>query len=271
MRLIKILYFLLPFIGMSQAHTSEGKLMNKLFVCYGKVNPELVKGYTLVIIESEHYSSSEIAVFNKNNKKVVAYLSLSEVNKYASFYKDIAPYILEENNIWNSYLIDIQNKKAQQVLITVINRMKQKGVQGLFLDNLDNVSKWGKLHKQKGAFLNFLENIRKNNKNLFLVQNAGLFITKELKTITDAIVVESVVSSYDFNTKTYKLRDSKTKKEFIKNIKLSREIVAKPIYVIEYAETLEMKNSITREIKKLGFSSFVGQIELQSIPNFKKW
>jgi len=269
MRLIKILYFLLPFLGASQAQSNEAISGNKLFVCYGKINPELVKGYALVVLESEHYSSSEIAIFNKNNKKVVAYLSLSEVNVNASFYKEIEPLTFGENEIWNSCFIDIKNKKAQEILEKVITKIKEKGVQGLFLDNLDNVSKWGKLHNQKEDFIQFLSTIKRKNKGFYLVQNAGLFMAKELNSVTDAIVVESIVSSYNFKTKEYELRDKASKKQIIKNVKETKKQVKKSIYVIEYAESCKMRETILAELKKLGLSSFLGQIELQSIPKFK--
>ncbi|RKR14581.1 uncharacterized protein (TIGR01370 family) [Maribacter vaceletii] len=269
MQLISMFYFLLPFLGVSQMHTKDNSIQEKLFVCYGKVNPELVKGYALVIIESGHYSSSEIAVFNKNNKKVVAYLSLSEVNEYASFYKEIKPYTLGKNDTWNSHFIDIKNKNAQQVLLNEINRMQKKGVQGLFLDNLDNVSKWGNLYNQKEEFISFLKNLKSKNKDIYLVQNGGLFLAKDFKNITNAILIESVISSYNFEKKEYKLRDKVTKKQIVENLRATKKQVKKPIYIIEYAETLEMKTIINKELKKMGFSSFVGQIDLQTIPKFK--
>ncbi|WP_291864633.1 endo alpha-1,4 polygalactosaminidase [Maribacter sp.] len=268
MRPINIIYLLLPFLGISQLQPKD-TLVDKLFVCYGKVDPELIKGYELVVIESEHYTSSEIEIFNKNNKKVVAYISLSEANEYVSFYRHIEPFTLGKNDIWNSHFINIKDKKAQEILLKVISRIKQKGIQGLFLDNLDNVSKWGKLHDQKDEFITFLNKIKKDNEELYLVQNAGLFITNELKKITDAIVVESVISAYDFKKKEYALRDVNTKKEMVKSLKLARKKTTRPIYVIEYAETAKMKKKILQESLKLGFSAFVAQIDLQSIPKFK--
>ncbi len=268
MRLIKILYFLLPFMGTSQTHLANNT-MDKLFVCYGKIKPELVKGYELVILESEHYTASEIAIFNQNNKKVVAYISLSEVNENASFYKDIKPYTIGKNKIWNSHYINLKDKKAQKVLVELIYKIKKKGIQGLFLDNLDNVSKWGKLYNQKEDLVHFLKALKKENESLYLVQNAGLFMVKELQNITDAVVVESVISSYNFNTNTYELRDAVTKKQRINDIKLAQQKVNVPFYVIEYAETFKMKKVIEGALKKMKLSAFVGQINLQFIPKFK--
>ncbi|WP_298502975.1 endo alpha-1,4 polygalactosaminidase [uncultured Maribacter sp.] len=268
MRPINILYFLLPFLGVSQLQEKDA-IANKLFVCYGKVNPELITGYDLVILESEHYTSSEIAIFNRNNTKVAAYISLTEVNEYASFYKEMAPYTLGKNGIWNSRFIDIKNKKAQEVLLKVINKIKQKGIEGLFLDNLDNVSQWGNLRNQKEEFIALLKRIKVENKNLFLVQNSGLFLAKELKNITNSIVVESVVSAYDFAKKEYAIRDINTQREIVKNLRQAKKIAKKPIYIIEYAETSRMKKMISREAKKIDFSVFVAQIDLQSIPKFK--
>ena len=268
MRLTNFIYFLVPFLG---GATTQDKnvLLDAFFVCYGKINPESIKGYQLVVLESAHYSPSEIAIFNENNTHVVAYISLTEVNKNASFYTDIAPFTFGENTTWNSCFMDLENKNVQRILEEEIRKIKQKGFQGLFIDNVDNVSKWGKLHHQKEAFVSFLKKIKTKHEELYLVQNAGLFLAEELDQVTNAIVVESVVSAYNFNENAYALRDVETKSERINSLKLVRKKTKKPIYLIEYAKTNSMKKTILQELKKLGFKAFISQINLQYFPKFE--
>ncbi len=265
MRPINLIYFLLPFI--TGAQKENPVQMNKgLFVCYGKTNPKLVKGYDLVILEAAHYNVEEVIIFKENNNRVVAYISLTEVNEAAQFFEDIKPYTLGKNGIWNSWFIDVSLKPAQQIILENIALLKQKGFDGLFLDNIDNVSPWGELKAYKKHLVDFIKQIR--TKNLFLVQNSGLFLGKELNKITDAVLVESVITNYNFKNQQYTFRDDNSKNQLHKAIKKVKRQIKKPIYILEYADTIGMKNKVSKELSSLGFPFFITQINLQSPPQF---
>ena len=152
------------------SYTTEGKAQNlekELFICYGKIAPETVKGYGLVILEAQHYSTQDIEVFKKHNHKVLAYLSLTEVHKTAVHYSAINPYTLGKNNNWDSYFIDISNNKAKKILLSLITDLSTKGFDGLFLDNLDNVSQWGQLKDKEADLLNLIKRIKRQNKKSY--------------------------------------------------------------------------------------------------------
>lgn len=264
MQLINIMYFLLPFLTSNSIHSNES-LKDPIFICYGKISPESIKGYQIVVLESQHYNEKEIALFKKNNTKVLAYLSATEVNEYSFFYNDIKQYTLGNNNTWNSHYIDIKNPKAQQILLNAIETINKKGFNGLFLDNLDNVSKWGELPSQKNNLISFLQKIKKRNSNFYLIQNSGLFIAEELKNTINAILIESVVTKYNFKEKKYELRDEESKTILLNNLK---KVNKPPIFILEYADTKQMKERISKELKKIGYNYFIAQIDLQSIPEF---
>lgn len=265
MRLINIIYILLPFL----TYENEAKgIISKddLFVCYGKIAPETIKGYNIVILESQHYNADEVAVIRNNNDKVVAYISTTEVNEAAFFYNDIKEYTLGVNSIWKSSFIDIQNPKAQDILHRAIEKIKSKGFNGIFLDNIDNVSKWGQLANQKNALITFIKEIKERDNSLYIIQNSGLFMSKELEKTTDAILIESVITEYNFIKKQYAFRDSDSKSILLQELK---KIKNKPTYILEYAETHKMKASILDTLKILGYPSFISQINLQKKPQFK--
>ena len=62
---------------------------SNVLVCYGKLNPESVKGYKYVIVESKHYFPSNIRVLKAQNTKVFAYISLGEVNANAPHFNEL--------------------------------------------------------------------------------------------------------------------------------------------------------------------------------------
>jgi endo-alpha-1,4-polygalactosaminidase (GH114 family) len=267
MRPINIIYFLLPILASSQIN--EGiRLDKELFICYGKIAPEAAQGYNMVILEPQHYTSSEIKTFKRYNNKVLGYFSLTEVHHTADHFSKIEPFTFGKNDNWNSSYINISNKKAQDIILESITKLNGKGLDGFFLDNLDNASQWGELKDKKIDLVRLIKEIRKKHKNALLVQNAGLFVSKELKNTTNAILVESVFTLYDFQKKAYDYRDEKSKIKMIKELDYQKRALKKPIILVEYVVDRVMKEVVEADLKDLGYSYFIANIDLQSTPKF---
>ena len=239
----------------------------KLFVCYGKVSPEEIAGYKVVVIEAQHYIKEEIEVFRKNNDKVLGYLSLGEVHPSAWYFNDMEPYVFSQNKDWGGYYLQFTDTHVQSILLQVISAMMSKNLDGLFLDNLDNFSAWGTLQGQKDQMVNFIHQIKKKYPQIFLMQNRGLFALQELKGATDAVLVESLITMYNFDTKSYGYRDSASRVVLEKELKAQKKMDI-PIYVLEYAESKIMKKAIEHKLNKLGYPYFIANIDLQQVPEF---
>lgn len=267
MRHIKFIYFLLPFLATAQISNKQNNNDN-FFICYGKIAPETVKGYHVVIIESQLFTAEEIAVFKKNNQKVVGYISLTEVHPTSTLYADLENFTFGKNEIWNSYYIDISKIQAQKVLLDEVSRMLKKGLDGLFLDNLDNVSEWGVLKSQKDTLVAFIKTINNTWESIYLIQNAGLFVSDELANSTDVILVESVVTLYDFEKKEYAYRAEVEKKNIIKNLKAIKKKNKQTIYILDYANEYAMKTKVENELSTLKMPFFIANIDLQNKPFF---
>ena len=137
MQRIKILFVILPLILLFNSFQNDMKKSNVL-ICYGKMNPELIKGYKYVIVESKHYFASNIRVLKSKNEKVLSYISLGEVNANATHYLELKKHTLGKNEIWNSYYLDLNSKKTIETLMHIIDETFANGYDGLFLDNFDN-------------------------------------------------------------------------------------------------------------------------------------
>lgn len=101
-----------------------------------------------------------------------------------------------------------------------------------------------------------------------MMQNAGVEIIADTRKYVDALGVESVATDFDFTRKKYRLRDEKT---FTKRVKELCDIETEykiPIILIEYADTKILHSQIINRIKKIGWSYFIGRIELQNIPQY---
>lgn len=241
--------------------------MDKILICYGDFYPEKVKNYEYVIIEPSIFSKADVALLKAQNKHVLAYISLGEVNESATHFKALAPESLGKNEIWNSHIIDLSAPVTQKVVLALIDtHIVQKGFDGLFLDNIDNYTKFGPTPEKKKDLLRFLETITTRHKDIIVMQNAGLLIVEDTKPFIDVIAVESVITNYSFEKESYRLRDRKASKLMVKELEHIKEKHNIPVILIEYADSKKLKNKILDIIRCIDYPYFIGKIELQKLP-----
>ncbi len=264
-----IFCFLLPLLGFSYG-MNKAQDAKEIFICYGKIDPIIVQGFKLVVLEQQHYSENDISIFKRNNDKVLGYISLTEVNETSFYYEKMAPYISGRNEHWNSYFLNISNSNAKQILLEVTQKILDKGFDGLLLDNIDNTSQWGTLSSAKSDIVHLVKKIKIKHENIFLLQNSGMFLAHELNNYTDAILIESVITKYDFESKKYTLRDTLTKTNILKELNFLKKKIKKPILIVEYVNELGMKQQVESELNNLGYSYFMANIDLMSQPIFLK-
>ena len=268
MQRIKILLFIIPLILFFNFQNDMKK--NNVLICYGKMKPELVKGYKYVIVESKHYFPSNIRVLKSQNDKVFAYISLGEVNKNAPHYNELKASTLGKNKIWNSYYLDLQSEKTIETLMLIIDETFAKGYDGLFLDNFDNFTIHGPQKDQKDEIIRLMKMIKEKYPKKMFIQNAGLDLVPDTYKYVDAVAIESVASDYSFKQKKYGLK-SKTKFDaYISRINAISKTYNIPLILIEYADSNQLKDQIKERIDNTNHDYFIGNIDLQTIPKFKQ-
>jgi len=242
----------------------------KVLFDYADVYPDDVSGYDYVILESAHFSTADIAKIKENNDVVLAYVSLGEVNEAAAHYPDIKEFTFGENKLWNSYFIDIDNKQTSSILLDIFElNIKEKGFDGMFLDNIDNYTIYGPTPSRKEALIEFLAMIKKKFPQAHLMQNAGLLILDETCPYINSLAIESVATAYDFETVEYKLRQQEEFLTIMEQLENAHTKYELPIILIEYADTTRLFNEIMERISFTEWPIFIGGIELQNIPQFK--
>lgn len=267
MRHIKLFFCVLPsLLGFETLANSEQKL--NVFFCYGKLNPVEIQGYDYVILESKNYNISDIKKVKKLNGKVLAYISLGEVNSQSNHFNKLKNITLGKNETWDSYYLDLKSDSTNQVLFSEIDRMLLDGYDGLFLDNIDNFTAFGFQKNQKSEIVSFLEKLKKKYPEHFILQNAGIELINDTHEFVDGIVVESVATDYTFSDNKYKLRNEKDYDIYIKRLNQLRRKYKFPIILVEYADSEVLYKEIQKRIAKTNFLYFIGTIDLQGYPNF---
>jgi len=267
MRLINILLVFCCFFEAPALFAQNMK--NDVLFCYGDFYPEQIKDYEIIVLESSHFSKQDIQILKENNKTVLGYISLGEVNKDAAHYEILKDFTLGKNKLWDSYYLDLENKETEMVLLNLFKEnIEGKGLDGMFLDNIDNFTKFGPTPEKKEALINFLATIKQKFPDCYLLQNSGLLITDETNPYINGIAIESVATDYNFKNNKYRLREQK---EFVNQVEQLEEVEKKyqlPIILIEYADTKKLHDKVLDRINHKSWSYFIGGIELQKIPQF---
>lgn len=241
-----------------------------VLVCYGKLNPKEISGYKYVILESAYYTKEDVKLIKQQNELVLCYISLGEVNEHASYYNHLKAFVTEKNELWNSYYLNISSLETQNALTVIIERKLEKGFDGLFLDNIDNYSSFGKQHYQKKELVSYLKKIKSIYPTMFFMQNAGLQLVTETHKFINAIAFESVASAYSLKTKTYRLRNDHAYNDYINKLKELEREYKLPIILIEYANVKSLYKRIQSRIQHTKWSYFIGKIDLQTINNYSE-
>jgi polysaccharide biosynthesis protein PelA len=265
MQLIKTFIFSTFFSTMSIFSQSKQKVL----VCYGKFDVDLVKGYDLIIMESAQFNVYEVAKIKKNNKKVVAYISLGETTEISDDFKSLKSSTLGKNKDWNSYYLDLSLEKTRKSLDRTIGRYFFMGYDGLFLDNIDNFNSYGPQFSYQKYLVDYIKNIRLKYPKSYIVQNAGMELISATRSFVDCMLIESVASNFTFEDKKYKLRAKLDYDQYMENIKKMNNTHKIPIILVEYADTKVLANNIAERLKNTPYSYFIGDLSLQTLPKFK--
>lgn len=269
MQLIKMIIFVLPSLLVSDAFGS-GTNKNTIFVCYGRLEPGSIKGFDYVIIESKYYTYYEVQKIKSQNDKVVAYISLGEINANSSYFPQFESDFSGKNEIWNSYYLNLKSDKTVTILRKMVDNILALGYDGLFLDNIDNFASFGPQFSQKLELIELIKTIKTEYFDHILIQNSGLELLNETAPFVNYVVLESVASNYTFDDKSYKLRNESEFEEYMNKLIKIKKKYDLPILLIEYANTFELRDAIEKRIKPSRLDYFIGNINLLTTPQFNK-
>ncbi|MBZ9631862.1 endo alpha-1,4 polygalactosaminidase [Salegentibacter sp. LM13S] len=234
---------------------------------YGDFYPAEVSGYEILVIESAHFDSEDIAVLKQNNNTVLAYISLGEVNEAAAHFPVLKDFTFGKNEIWNSHILDIENEETREALMAIFDYNMKKGLDGMFLDNIDNYTEFGPTPEKKEALIDFLKVLNIVYPNIYLMQNAGVSIIKDTHPYIESVAKESIATDFNFLYSKYQLRDEEVFKQLLEELNEVYKKYEVPVVLIEYAETPELKKAIKQRLEQTNWPYFIGKIDLQDIPD----
>ena len=80
-----------------------------------------------------------------------------------------------------------------------------------------------------------------------------------------------MASSYTFKDKKYGLRNKQEFETYINRIDSLKTKYNTKFILVEYADTKALYDKIALRLAKYKLDYFIGKIDLQTLPNYKKW
>ena len=108
-----------------QSNFNHNKLsINSFWVYYGSNHVEELSKYDLVIIEPYNYNKEDIKRLKELNPKikVIAYLSIGEVDKERDYFEDCKSIIIGKNPNWDSYYVNISSQIWKNIIFNEIDK-----------------------------------------------------------------------------------------------------------------------------------------------------
>lgn len=161
------------------------KNVKSFAVYYGYNNEDYLKSFDLLVLEPKGHTKEGIMALKKIGKKVVAYISISEIEVSDSDFillDDDDLFEINGEKLYNSnyktFQMDIRKEKVKNILLHRAYKLIEDGYDGFFLDTIGNFEYYNIYQGIFDEFLNsatqFVSDIRKNFENALIIQNNGL-------------------------------------------------------------------------------------------------
>lgn len=171
--------------------------------------------YDIIAIDAQYYTKDSIATLHNNGVKVYSYLNIGSLEDFRSYYADYYQYTFMDYENWDGERwIDVSKAKWQEFIInTLAKDLKDKGADGVYMDNLDVYSVVQEEYNALSVtdiyegIKNIIEGVA--NCGLEVVINGGSDFLSEAFTANDTVLdsiygynqeeVFSLITDYDNN------------------------------------------------------------------------
>lgn len=232
---------------------SNNFIDNSFLIYYGSAACiNRLNRYETLILDPDNYT--DVKEFKS---QTYAYLSLGEVNSFRFYFDflEIENKLLNKNEIWDSYLIKFDKVWEKLVINTIIPKIINSGYDGVMLDTIDTILFNKTTSKQN--LIDFINSIKKFYPSLKVMANRGFEIINSLN--IDSVLLESTISTHDFETKEYFLHEEPHRIDIKDSIKC---------YSVDYwhIDDDKMIDKIKSVALEKGYTPLVTDIKLQELP-----
>jgi hypothetical protein len=253
----------------STSKLAQDPVFESFGVVYSDIDLKQVSGYSLLIVEPYFYTREDILELQSRGIKVLAYLSLGEVNESRRYFEEFRSIgLLGKNQDHGSHFIDLKSKRIKEKFINqIVPELLSYGYDGLFLDTIDAVAPYTVRTNMEQDMVDLISGIRSMSQGKILVQNAGLFILDKTSEYVNAVAIEDIASGYDFDTNEYKIKSDEEFNERLNLVDSMHYQFQIPFLIIDF-EPNDTKNEILySRLRASGYPFFISNIGFDGLPN----
>lgn len=253
--------FLITFVILSLSSGNSGiERVNKYAVCYSKIEPSQAKGFELLILDPDLYTSDEVLKFKEIGIITIAYLNIAEFETYRG-YSIPDSLILGKNPNWENHLyVDITSQTWQDLIFNdLIPKIMLKNFDGFFLDMIDIVQVFPHF---KDKVIDMIRLIKEKNRDKIVIANISWSLVDTLKNFVDAFLVEGLFTRYNFQKKRYYVR---FEKEYVDKVKILKN-TGKKIFTLDFLPQGDRRKYFVRNLSLYhGFTPYISTMELNRV------
>lgn len=220
---------------------------------------------------SQHFDRLVIDVDNidklpaAGRAKLFAYVSIGEIGRGRPWRSSVpSQLVVVRNSEWGSEIVDTANPVWRDfVLRRIVEPIYQRGLRGLFLDNLDSyqrlVSAPRDRLRHEVAIASLIDAIRQVHPDVQVLVNRGFEVIPHLSIPPDGLIVESLYRTADPSGRVFKPVPDGETAELIRAIDAVRSRTPLPVTSIEYVpmSDAELRRATALRVLKAGFDPYV--------------
>ena len=235
---------ILPTILLSGCQIKKRFAQSEYGVFLGAERNDLkkIKGYKKVVIDAQYFNKEDIEELHSNEQKVYSYLNVGSIENFRSYYSTYEHLTLGDYENWNDEKwVDVSQKQWQDFILNDLsNEILDKGVDGLFIDNIDVFYNYPSI-----AIYNGIETILKGlkKKNTYVSINGGDTFVKEYYRhnghaydIMDAVNQETVFSKINWDDSSFGKNDEEDKRYYQEYVEMVKDKMHRDVYLLEYTK-----------------------------------
>jgi uncharacterized protein (TIGR01370 family) len=230
------------------------------------------EGYDVVVLDP-HFTG-EIATLAKG-AATLGYLSVGELSNRSPFFAKLGDdaAVLRENPNWpGTYAIDVRRPSWRRlVLEEIIPFIVAKGFNGLFLDTMDSLSQvenesFDAYRGMRDAGGELVRAMRRTYPDLAIMMNRGYAVLPDVVDVIDGVLAESLLTTYDFKTKTYQWVTSTSVDQHVQMLEPARK-AGTPIFSLDYwnPDDAPAIQRIYQSERAMGHAPYVATILLNQL------
>jgi len=251
------------------AHTQTSTRSGIAFYYADSIPVDEISQFAQIVVDPGHVTDAEIQKLKQYGGKVIAYVSVGESERWRDDYSTIKEELfIGVNKGWDSDIMDLTQPEWMKFLVEQrFNSLAQRNFDGFFLDTLDSyqaVLKKEKWASQEQGLTKIIQTLSQQHPDAIILLNRGFPVLKNVHTIIDGVVAESLYARWDPIDKEYGDVKDNDREWLLNKLNIVKKQFKLPITIIDYIPPSKRDEArlVAKKIAKLGFIPWVSTAKL---------